>query len=95
MDPRFEEMRSRLDRIVATSTRPHSRMIADELVDCWEKMLAQNIEAWDFAHRLVELAELVMAHFDSLDELRKFGRDLQRKGQRIEQAVDRHHPPKW
>lgn len=93
MNPRFEAMRSRLDRIVATSTRPQARLIADELADCWEKLLGEGIEAWDFAHGLVEVAELVMSQFDSLDELRIFAQDLQKKGKRIEAAVDRHWPP--
>lgn len=63
------------------------------LLEAWSDLEKQGVEAYDFAHVAVLIAEGAMISYDSLDELRKFGEHLKTTGSNIIRAVDDNWPP--
>lgn len=99
MDKNFLLFRERIERIVCHSQRPNKRLVAEELIQVWERLHSQGVDAFDFAHVAVLASEAAMQTYDTLDEFQKFGKHLQERGASVVRCVSEYWPPvdpnKW
>lgn len=99
MSESFELLKERAERVIVQSGRPDKKVVLARLLDAWADLEKQGVEAFDFAHVAVLVAECAMQSYDSLEELEAFGVHLKDRGSSVIRCVQDHWPPvdpdKW
>jgi hypothetical protein len=73
--------------------RPNKQAALAALLTTWAELEGQGVDAYDFAHVAVLVAEGAMISYDELEEVEAFGEHLKSRGSSIIRCVRNHWPP--